>query len=99
MVPGKATVTITVSVKVGSPVCRFRARMYAAPIPLVTWITAGIVDPVPPAKAIVTITVNVKAAWSVFRSPVPILANSRNTIHWSFTAKVMTTMSCRKRCF
>ena len=62
MVPGKATVTTTVNVKVGLTVCRCRARMYAAPIPLVTWITAGIVDPVPLAKAIVTIMENVKAA-------------------------------------
>jgi hypothetical protein len=57
---GKVTVIQTVNVRADSPAFRLLARMYAVPIPLATWIIAGIVDLVPPGKAIAIVTVNVR---------------------------------------
>ena len=39
---------------------RLPARMYAAPIPLATWIIVAIAGPVGPGKATVILTVNVR---------------------------------------
>ena len=57
----KVTATMTVNVKVGSPVFRLPARMYAAPILLVTWITVAIVVHARLGKAIAIMMKNVRA--------------------------------------
>ncbi len=57
----KVTVIMTVNVRVVSPVCRCRARMYAAPIQLATWIIVAIAAPVARGKVIVTMMRNVRA--------------------------------------
>ena len=61
VVLGKGIVILTVNARVGSAVCRCRARMYAAPIPLVIWIIVGIVVLVRLGKAIAIVMGNVRA--------------------------------------
>ena len=76
--PARVTVIITVNVRVGSPVCRCRELMCAAPTLLATLIIVAIVDRVVPGKATVTIMLNVRAVWSVFKFQAPTAARHHN---------------------